>query len=73
MQMQQSIQGQLLDCGTCTAGTCTAGRLGFACTGDDDCGLPARAWEIRDARGSNLDAFFAALRADLIDMGSCAP
>lgn len=73
MQMQDSLQGQLLSAGTCTAGTCTAGREGFSCTVDEECGLPARAYEIKEARRTNLGAFFAALRADLIAMGSCAP
>jgi hypothetical protein len=73
MQMQDSLQGQLLATGTCSLGTCSAGRVGFACTTDGDCGLPARAYEIRDARGVNLQTFFENLQADLVAMGSCAP
>jgi hypothetical protein len=73
MQMQNSLQGQLLSAGVCTAGTCTTGREGFSCSSNADCGLPARSYEIRDARKANLAAFFTALRADLISMGSCAP
>ena len=74
MQMQQSLQGQLLATGSCGVDyACTAGRVGFPCTTDGECGLPARAYEIKDARGQNLASFFASLRADLISMGSCAP
>jgi hypothetical protein len=73
MQMQNSLQGQLLATGTCTAGTCSSGRVGFVCNVDGDCGLPSRTYEIREARGVNLSTFFANLRADLIAMGSCAP
>jgi len=74
MQMQQSLQGQLLATGTCGGDfTCSAGRIGFACTTNGECGLPARAYEIKDARGKNLASFFTSLRADLIAMGSCAP
>ena len=63
-QMQGSLQGQLLATGTCTTGACSAGRVGFPCTVDGDCGLPARTYEIREARGANLATFFSALRDD---------
>jgi hypothetical protein len=71
--MEQSLQGQLLASGTCGAGTCIDGRAGFSCGTDGDCGLPARTYDIRESRNTNLSAFFTALRADLIAMGSCAP
>jgi hypothetical protein len=52
---------------------CTHGRVDFPCSTDADCGLPARAYDIQLARRKNREAFFQALRAEIIDFGTCPP
>jgi hypothetical protein len=73
MQMHRSLQGQLLASGICSAGTCTQGRVGNACAVNEDCGLPSRAYDIRLGRKRSRDAFFQALRDEIVTSGDCEP
>jgi hypothetical protein len=72
--MQESLQGQLLTAGRCTAGHCSEGSLGYACTADTDCGLYSRAYEIKAARRKKTrEAFYNSLMSELIDLSHCQP
>jgi hypothetical protein len=74
LRAERSLQGQLLAAGACETGTCAEGRIGYPCSADDDCGLPARAYTVTQARRRNSEAFFQALRQELVDLGrSCVP
>jgi cysteine-rich repeat protein len=73
-QMQTSLQGQLLGAGRCDLGRCVEGSIGYTCTGDEDCGLYARAHDVKTARRrSTREEFYAALLFDLLDLAHCQP
>jgi hypothetical protein len=69
---QQSIQGQLLASGECSAGMCTGGDVGRACSANIDCSILARAYKIpRSERQAN--EFFPGFLNDKIQEQSCGP
>jgi uncharacterized repeat protein (TIGR01451 family) len=72
-QREQSLQGQLLGAGVCSGGSCTRGRVGKMCTADIDCGLWARAFDIRGVRILHAPLFFQSIVGDVIAAVGCGP
>lgn len=73
-QMENSLQGQLLSSGRCVAGHCVEGSIDYMCSVDADCGLYARAHDIKAARRRKTrDEFYAHLLDDLLDLAVCQP
>jgi hypothetical protein len=73
-QLDHSLQGSLLAAGRCEAGRCAEGSVGYTCSSDSDCGLYARAYDIKSARRKKTrDAFYAALLDELIELANCQP
>jgi hypothetical protein len=73
-QLDRSLQGSLLAAGRCDAGYCAEGSVGYTCSSDSDCGLYARAYDIKSARRKKTrDVFYAALLDELMELARCQP